>query len=573
MIVQRGISPVSSAQETLGGHLEAQLNRGEFARKDQLQLSGFVDSRYNSNGDRLASNLQVVAANDKHKLAMIGSREEGNDVKAGNGVDLAGTHYQRKRYDLSYAWHTGPSNGELYLGRLDTKDSGTPALPMDISLIETDLAGFHIAHDLENVRLSGKLNWAEVEHVMDNFSFRPAPINPMRHRATVATADSVSWALTAQWSLADGKLAFGQDGRFETHDATVLNPNNPMFEIANFNGNKRDGLGVYLEWSGSMASWQIQSGVRYNVIAMDSNPVSSSGMMGMMAQLAGNLAQQFNTSDLSKDYRYIDAVVKATRPITDSLELQIDLGQKNRAPSFQERSLWLPMPATAGLADGRSYTGNLELNEETAREINLGLNWTTSNFSFAPQFFYRRVNDYIQGVPSSSMPVNMLSQMMSGNTALTFDNVDAEIYGIDASAQYRVNERWSLNTVWSYVRGKRRDNDDNLYRITPPNVRLAVQYDTEQLGALLETVLYSHQDDVSDFNQEQVSAGYGIMNFSANWAPAEHWQLHAGIRNVFDKHYTDHLAAYNRNSSSDIASGSRLAGIGRESYLAVQYSW
>ncbi len=573
LTVHRGLAPVDVAQESLGGHIEASLNRGDFQREEQGVLRGFVDSGYTANGDRLASNLQLVAANEQHKVALVAAHEEGNDVEAGNDVKLAGTHYQRDRFDLSYAWHSGPSNGELFVGRLDTRDSGTPALPMDIQFIETDMAGIRLGHELEGLRLTARLNWADVEHVMDNFSFRQAPASMMRFRSTLATGDSVNWAVQARWSKLPGQLTLGHDGRYEGHSATISNPNSAAFEILNFNNAQRRGLGLFLNWQGDIADWQLQSGVRWNHIALTSDPVAASGMMGMMGELAGGIAQRFNSNDLDRDYSTFDVVIKAVRALNEQLTLQFDLGQKNRAPSYQERYLWLPMPATAGLADGRSYLGNLSLSAETAREINLGLSWSGDNFSFEPQLFYRRIDDYIQGVPASEAAANQLSQMMSGNSALLFDNVDAEMFGVDAAANYRINESWALSSVWSYVRGKRRDGSDNLYRIAPPNLRLALHYEFTRGGAMLETVLVSRQSKVSEFNQEQESPGYGLLNLAANWAPTPHWELRAGVRNLLDKQYADHLAAYNRNGFSDIATGERLAGLGREGYVAVQYQW
>ena len=59
---------------------------------------------------------------------------------------------------------------------------------------------------------------------------------------------------------------------------------------------------------------------------------------------------------------------------------------------------------------GASYIGNLSLKHETASEISIGLSKKTDRFSIYPQIFYRQIDDYIQGVASTNMPANNLSQ-------------------------------------------------------------------------------------------------------------------------------------------------------------------
>ena len=86
---------------------------------------------------------------------------------------------------------------------------------------------------------------------------------------------------------------------------------------------------------------------------MDGGDVSSSGMMAMMGDVANMLAMQFNQADRNLNYDTTDLVLKLNRSLDPETTLTIDLGIKNRAPSYQETFLWLPLPITAGLADGR----------------------------------------------------------------------------------------------------------------------------------------------------------------------------------------------------------------------------
>jgi iron complex outermembrane receptor protein len=49
--------------------------------------------------------------------------------------------------------------------------------------------------------------------------------------------------------------------------------------------------------------------------------------------------------------------------------------------------------------------------------------------------------------------------------------------------------------------------------------------------------------------------------------------LHAGVENVFDKYYVDHLNGTNRVAGSDVAIGSRIPGAGQFFYVSGEYRW
>ena len=109
--------------------------------------------------------------------------------------------------------------------------------------------------------------------------------------------------------------------------------------------------------------------------------------MGMMAINTNNLASNFNQANRDISHNNADLVINLSRSINSKLSMNIDLGIKNRAPSYQELYLWLPLPITAGLADGRSYLGNLDLKSETAREINIGFNYKANASVLHHRFF------------------------------------------------------------------------------------------------------------------------------------------------------------------------------------------
>ena len=163
--------------------------------------------------------------------------------------------------------------------------------------------------------------------------------------------------------------------------------------------------------------------------------------------------------------------------------------------------------------------------------------------------------------------------MMSGQNPLQFTNIDAELYGLDGRYGMPLNDNWRLDGVLSYVRGKDKDGNDNLYRVAPLNNRLTLTWQQDKLNVSLESVIYASQSKTASYNAEEKSSGYGLFNVYSQYQVSSDLQVNAGIENLLDKDYVDHLTGYNRNADSDIPVGDRLPGRGRNLFVGATLSF
>lgn len=575
--IHRGIVPVSVAQEAIGGAIDARSYKGSFTDGEDVALAGRVMGSIQSTNNGYNLNTNLYASNRHHRVKAAAMTESGDDADFPGGT-ITPTEYQRDRYDLGYGFHTGAHTLQLDYGNNDTGDTGTPALPMDIRYIRGDLYNLAWGFDAgADTRLDLSFYGSELRHRMDNYGLRGAPPAADWRRNT-AKSDNVGFKL--QLTLRDDRGAWrtGVDGFDASHDSDIDNPDNPMFFVTNFNSAGREVLGVFLERQQDLgARWSAEVGLRYNRVGMNAGQVD--GTPAMMMPPAQILRDSFNNADRKRTDHNVDLVAKTWFEAGEHSSWYLGLARKTRSPSYQERYLWLPLEATGGLADGYTYTGNIGLRPETSRQAEFGLDFHRGGLMLSPRLFYNRVDDYIQGTPSELAPAVMLVRMMNAMNGtdrpdpLQFNNVDAELYGFDMDWAWQLDQRWRLSGMLNYVRGKRDDIDDNLYRIAPPNATLRVDYTRGDWKAGVETVAYRRQDDVSDTNGEEKTAGYGLVNISASWQATGALQLAAGVNNVFDRKYRDHLGGYNRAANPDIAPGERLPGYGINTFARVVYEF
>jgi len=388
-------------------------------------------------------------------------------------------------------------------------------------------------------------------------------------RANLATADSNDAHFQAWFKNTRLVWRTGIDFHGTEHNSLISNPNNPAFFVDNFRDAEQQITGVYLEVESPAESiTRFNAGLRVNYVSWDASNVN--GTPAMMNAAAGNLRDQFNAADRSGNEVNIDAVIQISQQLNDRLDLIATIGRKNRSASYQERYLWLPMRATAGLADGNTYIGNLDLDPETSHEIALGFDFQNESVFVSPRLFYKKIDEYIQGTPVTDPGVIMFStMMMNDSTPLQFNNIDAKLYGADMHARWELSSRWRLESVVSYARGKRRDTDDDLYRIAPLNGFLSATYSSRTWSTTLELEAAAAQNRVSEINNEISSAGYSIWNLHTKKELIENLVLSAGVKNIADKNYADHLSGVNRAMASDVAVGARIPGNGRNIYTQL----
>ena len=574
--IYRGIAPVSVAQESIGGAINAQASRGSFTESSDFTVSGRVIGSAQSVSNGYNLNTAVFARNDQHRLKVAAMTESGDDAEYPDG-EITPTEYERQRYDLGYGFRTGAHTLQFGYGYNDAGETGTPALPMDIDYFEGDLYNFSYNYELSSdLEVALELFGSDLDHEMTNYKLRQAPTGN-RWRRNTATSDNLGFNLNTTLHDEQGLWRAGIDGFTAEHNSDIDNPNSVMFFVENFNDAEREVLGAFLERQHDFsAAWRGEFGIRYNRVSMDADEVDGTPASMGPGQM---LRDAFNNADRDQDDNNVDLVAKAWYKASEHSSWYAGIAQKYRSPSYQERYLWLPLEATGGLADGYTYTGNINLDPERSHQVEFGLDYSNNSFTVSPRIFYNKVDDYIQGTPSEAAPAVMFVRMMNvanGSNMpdpLQFNNVDAELYGFDVDWTWQLGEHWTASGLLNYVRGKRDDINDDLYRIAPPNATLRLSYTTKNWSASVENVLYAEQDNVSETNSEKETSGYGIVNLNASWQATPKLQLAAGLDNVFDKKYDDQLGGYNRVSNSDIARGERLPGYGVNAFARLVYEF
>lgn len=566
--VHRGIAPVRAGNESIGGHVDARLKSSTFGAGEAVELHGDITANAQSVDDGYGLGGLLWGANRSHRFHVLGTAEAGDDTRFPGG-DIQPTEYERTAWGLGYGYRRQGQELAVDLLRNETDDAGTPALPMDIRFFDTDMVRAEYKATLAGARVEARLFYTDVDHLMTNFHLRPPPA---RLRQAVATSDARGFDLGARMPVGDGDLALGFDGHFADHDTDIFSPDNPAFFVNNFNDVERDRLGLFAEWqapAGARSGYEL--GVRYTRVRMDAGAVDGTPARMMMGPRM--LRDRFNTADRDRTDHNVDLVASLYHDLSDALRVDIGLGRKTRSPSYQEAYLWLPLESTAGLADRKRYVGDVGLDPEVAYVVDAGLRWRRGGAHAAPRVFYKRVDDYIQGVPATDPVVIAVSTANGDPRPLQFANVDAELYGLDVELGARLGAHVYTDVVISYVRGKRRDIDDNLYRIAPLRATLALTYEAAAWSVTTEAELVAEQDRVSATNEEEPTAGYGLLNLYGRYRLHDGLELAAGINNLLDKDYADHLNGYNRVRNSDVAVGERVPGAGRSLFARLHYSW
>ncbi len=560
--VSRGTGPVREGPG-LGGSVNARLKQVDFGAASTFAPAISAAASYRTADHGLAAGGVAGAASERFRFNVIGSWEEGDDYRIGKGGRAASTGYERLTYGVSGGFQSGGNSLSLDLRRQETGRSGNPPYAMDIDFFHSNFARIAFDGDIGIARLKAELGYAAVKHGMENFSFRPAPADRSKWRYSYADADT----LTAALSLQRGIFTAGVDGEQVDRLVTITNPNVPGFAITSLNRVDQHRLGLFGEVATNLGGYRLEAGARVDMArSRMADPTTGAAVPPMLAMLA----RQVGAANRPLEDTTWDAVIRlwgeegAIRP-------RLTLAHKSRIPNAVERHGWVPTEASGGLADGNIYIGNAALKPEEAWTAEGGVDIETGTLRLRPSIYYRRIDNYIQGVPvPASMTAQRMIAAMNGDaTPLMFANVDAELYGADMDLNWVILPGLEFSATASYVRGKRRDIGDNLYRIAPLNGRASLTWGIDGWWVSAEAVGAAKQDKVSATNSERASPGWVIANLWGGYRLADRLSLSAGVENIFDRRYADHLAGINRVPGGAVAVGEHMPGVGRSLFVRI----
>ena len=165
--------------------------------------------------------------------------------------------------------------------------------------------------------------------------------------------------------------------------------------------------------------------------------------------------------------------------------------------------------------------------------------WQASRLSVSLSAFASEVDDYI-------LLQNGYRKGMRSTTVVR--NVDARTWGAEADATLRVGDAWKLGGSLAWTQGDNRSDGTALAQMPPLEARLTLGYERAawSAGALLRVVAAQDRYVVGQGNivgqDIGPTGGFAILSLNAGWRPRDGLLVTAGVDNLFDRDYAEHLS-------------------------------
>jgi iron complex outermembrane receptor protein len=192
-----------------------------------------------------------------------------------------------------------------------------------------------------------------------------------------------------------------------------------------------------------------------------------------------------------------------------------------------------------------------------------GVEWENERVAVSCSIFYFWFHDYIYPFTIDRRDVNRdgVEDVVRG-----FRNVDAQLYGGEGSAIFKPLGPVSIPLSLSYVRGKNTSDDTNLPRIPPLEGRARVRVDVGRKvpwWAEFGGRFAARQTKIDLDFPENETPGFAVFHLRGGFEVFGRLHVDAGVENLFDQEYTEHLTPWAAVGSGDLQQGDEIPEPGR----------
>jgi iron complex outermembrane receptor protein len=182
------------------------------------------------------------------------------------------------------------------------------------------------------------------------------------------------------------------------------------------------------------------------------------------------------------------------------------------------------------------------------------------------------------GYSKPVMSMGGMGGMMATRDATITRNIDARSWGLEVDAMYRINTTWRTELTLASVRGTNETENRTLPQLPPLEARVSLQYDNNvwSAGLLWRTIAKQDRVHVGRGNiagqDIGVSNSSNIPSFNGGWSPTERLLVTAGIDNLLDTTYAEHISRAGA-SIAGFDQTTRVNEPGRTAWLKAQFTF
>jgi iron complex outermembrane receptor protein len=465
----------------------------------------------------------VRTGNSDMYFQFTGTRSDSDDYKTGDGTRIHSS-YTRWSSHAALGW-TPNRDTLLELSGIHSEGEAAYAdRTMDGTVFDRDNVSIRLVRG--NIsplvrKASANFYYNYVDHVMDNYSLRtPGAIFSVSNPDRTTTGGKFDVTLAPD-NLTE--LTVGVDFRQDTH--TIRKKSGASAAIAGgYSGLSRDEdmsfdqLGLFGELNRFITEdSRIIAGFRVDQHeATDQRPTFGTAMPAPANVTQGATDERTLPSGFA---RYeVDL-------LQDRMKLFAGFGHTERFPDYWER---------VNADEQTKQSVFMTIDPEKTNQFDAGMIWNSGRWSGSVSAFYGMIDDYLL-INSSAAPT------------LT-RNVDATVYGGEADLGYAFTEQWKLNLAVAYVQGDNDTDNKPLAQQPPLEGKIGLEYDDRvySFGTLWRLVSSQDRVDIGSGNiagrDIGPTAGFGVLSFHGGWKTNKNLLLTAGVDNVLDHHYAEHLS-------------------------------